>query len=278
MKVRLLAVSAVIMVLSACSGSNSVTVDTDQPATDSGSTDGESTDNSSIEDTNPDSSADSDSGDTADSDAADSDGGVVDPPPTESMASYRVTFNATWSAGSHPLDFPDDPHFSGLVGAVHNEQVQFWMNGQLATDGIALMAETGDKTILLEEVDTAIANGYANAAISGAGISTSPDTVSVDIQVSADYPQVTLVSMVAPSPDWFVGVHNLSLLADGAFVSRATVDLAVYDAGTDSGVRYTSADVDTQSPEPIGLLTSQPDDAPFQNGQPFVGQFVFERL
>ncbi|MEM7259564.1 MAG: spondin domain-containing protein, partial [Pseudomonadota bacterium] len=114
--------------------------------------------------------------------------------------------------------------------------------------------------------------------VSGGGVAESPGAVSVEFEVSADYPQVTIVSMVAPSPDWFVGVHNLSLLADGNFVSDLSIDLAVYDAGTDSGTRYTSADIETQGREPIGLLTSQPEDAPFQEGRPFVGQLVFERL
>ena len=36
-------------------------------------------------------------------------------------ARYRVTFQATWSAETHPTNFPANPHFSGLVGATHNE-------------------------------------------------------------------------------------------------------------------------------------------------------------
>ena len=40
------------------------------------------------------------------------------PAPT---ASYRVTFEATWSAATHPSMFPATPHFSGLVGATHEE-------------------------------------------------------------------------------------------------------------------------------------------------------------
>ncbi len=203
-------------------------------------------------------------------------GGDSGSPSSALTATYRVTFNASWSEATHPLDFPSDPHFSGLVGAVHNEQVQFWNTGQLATDGIELMAETGDKAILLSEVDTAIANGYAGSAISGGGISTSPGSVSVEFTVSQTYPEITLVTMVAPSPDWFVGIHNYSLLENGDFINSRTVELAVYDAGTDGGLRYTSGDID--SDEPIALLTSQPEDSPFQQGLPVVGQFVIEKL
>lgn len=193
-------------------------------------------------------------------------------------ATYRVTFEADWSVGTHPLNFPSDPHFSGLVGAVHNEQVQFWMSGQLASDGIKLMAETGGKSSLLAEVQEAIENGYAVNEISGNGIGTSPDVVSVEFEVSRDYPQISLVSMVAPSPDWFVGIHNYSLLDSGEFIASRSVDLAVYDAGTDSGSRYTSADVATELPEPIQLLSSQPEDSPFVDGRPIVGRFIIEKL
>ena len=28
-------------------------------------------------------------------------------------ARYRVTFQATWSAATHPTNFPGNPHFSG---------------------------------------------------------------------------------------------------------------------------------------------------------------------
>ena len=253
-----------LFTLTACSDSDPVA------NTDDG---GSNSDSETIGDT------DNESGDTTGN--ADQDQGEdtdPPPPPSETAARYRITFNATWSAQTHPLDFPGNPHFSGLVGAVHNEQVQFWNAGQLATDGIELMAETGNKATLLTEVDTAIANGYASSAISGAGIANSPGSVSVEVEVTVNYPEVTLVTMVAPSPDWFVGVHNVSLLQEGVFVSGRTVDLAVYDAGTDSGTRYTSGDIDTAGPEPISLLTSQPGDSPFTNGLPIVGQLVIERL
>jgi len=35
-------------------------------------------------------------------------------------AQYEVKFNATWSAATHPLDYPGDAHFSGIIGATHD--------------------------------------------------------------------------------------------------------------------------------------------------------------
>jgi len=96
-------------------------------------------------------------------------GGETDPDPVAASARYRLTFNATWSAQTHALNFPPPAHFSGLVGAVHNNTVEFWAPGQLATDGIELMAETGDRSGVLAEVGIAVANGSAANEISGGG-------------------------------------------------------------------------------------------------------------
>jgi len=164
------------------------------------------------------------------------------------------------------------------VGALHNEQVIFWEAGQLATDGIEVMAETGGTAAFQTEINNAIASGYASTLISEGGIAESPDSFSFEFDIDTANPLVTLTTMVAPSPDWFVGVHDLPLFVDGAFIDELTVELAVYDSGSDSGTGYVSANADTQPPEPIMLLTSQPSDAPFVDGRPIVGTFFFEKL
>jgi hypothetical protein len=66
------------------------------------------------------------------------------------------------------------------------------------------------------------------------------------------------VAMIAPSPDWFIGVRNLDLMPGGQWANEIVVDLFAYDAGTDSGPSYTSPDQATQPPEPIALITGYP--------------------
>ena len=39
-------------------------------------------------------------------------------------------FDAVWSADTHPTDFPDNAHFSGLIGAVHDESIDIWQPGR----------------------------------------------------------------------------------------------------------------------------------------------------
>lgn len=197
------------------------------------------------------------------------------PPSPAATAEYRVTFEASWSRETHPNMFPANPHFSGLIGATHQQEVRFWQEGSLASDGIESMAERGAKTPLDQEINQAITDGRAENLLSGGGISRSPGSVSLDFTASVDHPFVTLVSMLAPSPDWFVGVSALSLLQDGDWASELVVELHPYDAGTDSGTSYASRDRDTAPPIPISRI----DGPPFQVGGvvPPLGTFTFRR-
>jgi hypothetical protein len=171
---------------------------------------------------------------------------------------YKVTFNATWSEETHPDDFPPNPHFSGLIGASHNNEVSFWKEGELASPGIKSMAETGSKNPLNLEISNAILDKTAFKLISGGVINPSPGSVSLEFKVSENYPLVTLVSMIAPSPDWFVGVDSLNLFENGSFVDEKTMVLYAYDSGTDSGTTYTSPNDPTDPPVPIFKIEGYP--------------------
>ncbi len=193
-------------------------------------------------------------------------------------ARYEVVFNATWSRATHPDDFPSAAHWSGLVGGVHSSAVHFWREGETASEGIRLMAERGRQADLLGEVNAAISAGTADFTLAGGGIGTSPGTVSLRFPqpMRRDYPLVTLCSMIAPSPDWFVAVDSLNLIESGEWIPEKTVTLFGYDAGTDSGVTFTSPDLVTT---PRGVVTKFAGFPALVNGAivPF-GTFTFIRL
>ncbi len=195
---------------------------------------------------------------------------------TATEARYRVTFSATWSEETHPTNFPSNPHFSGLAGATHRGDVRLWQRGEIASDGIELMAETGGTSELLHEIEHLIEDGEAYGQLSGSGLSTSPSMVSLEFDAVSTHPFVTLVSMLAPSPDWFVGVSALPLMEDGAWLERVEMHLRLYDAGTDDGMVYTASNADTDPAQPITRLTES--EAGFTDGEPVVGTFVFELL
>lgn len=178
-------------------------------------------------------------------------------------AEYELIFESTWSAETHPTSFPPNPHFSGLIGGTHNDEIALWESGGIATLGIELMAELGSKTALQNEVNTAISNGQAGAVISGPGITLSPGSASVQFTVTKDHPLVSVVSMIAPSPDWFVGVSGVSLRSGDRWVRELVIPLQPYDAGTDAGVNYLSGDIDVTPHDPITQITGFPfGDAP----------------
>lgn len=193
-------------------------------------------------------------------------------------ARYEVVFDATWSQATHPQDWPAPGHWSGLVGAVHNEQVSFFREGETASEGIRLMAERGQQDQLLSEVTPAIQAHTAQFQLRGGGINPTPGSTSLTFPeaMRRDFPLVTLCSMVAPSPDWFVGVSGLSLIENGEWARQVTVTLFPYDAGTDSGVTFRSPDEVTV---PRGVITQLTVPPISQDGTvvPF-GTFTFRRL
>ncbi len=188
-------------------------------------------------------------------------------------ARYRVTFVADWSASTHPVNFPGNPHFSPLIGATHDDETHLWEMGGLSSPGIKLMAETGAVSTLSFEVSDLVIDQQAEQVLSGGGISRSPGSTSLEFNITHENSFVSLVSMIAPSPDWFVGVDALNLRSNGQWQEMIAVDLHAYDAGTDSGVSYTSSNQVTNPPEVIRPITGTPFDV-----NPVLGQFVFELL
>ena len=189
-------------------------------------------------------------------------------------AGYLVVFDATWHESTHAV--PPNPHFSGLIGGTHRDAVRFWDDGVLASEGIKRMAELGAQSPLDQEVIAAIAAGTAEHLLAGGNLRGSPGSTQFEFEVSRDYPLVTLVTMVAPSPDWFVGVSALSLLENGDWAREMEVPLVPWDAGTDSGVTFLSPDRPTQPGQPIRRITTPPLAASGMAAP--LGRFTFRRI
>jgi hypothetical protein len=197
------------------------------------------------------------------------------PVPAPQAARYRVTFDGTWSAATHAV--PANPHFSALIGGTHDARVRFWQDGALASEGIRLMAERGRQTPLDLEVDAARQAGTAeNILVGGRPPSGTPGTDQLEFDVTQRFPLVTLVTMVAPSPDWFVGVDSLPLFENGRWVESRTVSLVPWDAGTDSGTDFDSRDVETRPRAPISRIGTPPLGA--AGAAAPLGTFTFTRI
>jgi hypothetical protein len=186
---------------------------------------------------------------------------------SQSEATYSVNYTSTWSEATHPHpggNFPASAHYSKLVGVTHNNQVIFLEAGAIASPGIEDVAELGSNGEFFSEVNSAISAGHANSLIDGPDLSTSTGQINIaDIETSEDYPLLTLVSMIAPSPDWIIFTNSLELLdSNGDWKPSVSIDLFPYDAGTDSGTDYTSPNQNTNPQQPISSLLGI---APFSN-------------
>lgn len=174
----------------------------------------------------------------------------------QSTATYDINFTSTWNATDHST-LPSNAHWSNLVGANHTNAVTFLEMGGTATAGIENVAEVGSNTVFNSEVQTAINAGHAEqwlqtpfspfAAISSATLS--------GIIVSEDYSLLTLVSMIAPSPDWMIAVNSLNLwnISLNQWKETFTIDLFPYDAGTENGFGYSG---DNPATDPRGAITT----------------------
>ena len=176
----------------------------------------------------------------------------------QDAVTYTVTLDATWSATTHPDGFPENPHFSPLVGAVHNAGARLWEAGALASPGMEAMAESGRTSTLVSEANSLVGSGAVRQPVTGGVIGNSPGSVSMTVEVTRDHPLVTLVTMLAPSPDWFVGTESLDLRDGDGWADEVSVPMTVWDAGTDSGTDYGSRNDDTDPAEPIAIIESAP--------------------
>ncbi|MBC8067634.1 MAG: spondin domain-containing protein [Deltaproteobacteria bacterium] len=188
--------------------------------------------------------------------------GDVEPEPT--VVRYQLVVDNIWTLENHPGALPDEAHFSWLGGATHDAGVSFWQVGELASPGIVQMAEIGATQILMTEVQPAIDDGHADQALEwqqwfcpvGTDVAVCGEDT-VEIEVHIDHPLLTLVSMLGPSPDWFIGVSGLDMHEGGTWVERLVVDLRPYDGGTRSDMDFTMNGALQQPPEPISIITAE---------------------
>lgn len=173
---------------------------------------------------------------------------------------YDLTFTGTWTTAKNATR-PGNAHFSPLIGATHNGSTSLLSIGGPASTGIENMAETGNRTALTNEIN---AFGASNAnLITRDGIIGAEESVTIRISVDSDRSFVTFVSMIAPSPDWFVGLHDVNLQNnDGSWKSSLSVDLNSYDAGTENGTGFSTSNPATNPVQNIAMLdTAEPSGA-----------------
>ena len=176
---------------------------------------------------------------------------------------YTVTFKIDWNSKDFPKDYPSNAHFSRLIGWSHDAEQTFFKTGTQASAGIKNMAETGGTSPLSTELNELVeAKQGLNYFIAG-GLGSGTGEIVLTVEVTEEFPAVTLATMVAPSPDWYITVVNINLVENNLFVSEKTVEAYVYDAGTDNGTTFKSPNQTSDPQQPIILFV----DAPLGDGE-----------
>ena len=195
------------------------------------------------------------------------------------LVRYQVEFASRWTKANFPYRYPDTslihrPHFSGWIGTAHNGSYRLFAEGALPTPGLEALAEDGEHEPLIAEINAAIAVGDAVGIARSEALRDFSETRRFEITLDAAHPNAALVSMLAPSPDWFASV-DVGLMENGTFVERKQVDVYLWDAGSDSGGDFFADDFDTYPKQPVAPIRTS-----FftRQGQPMpVGTMIFTR-
>jgi hypothetical protein len=184
-------------------------------------------------------------------------GSNVPAPAVSQTARYKVEFIARWSASTHPNNYVSNAHFSPFVVYSRNSSPSsdIFQLGGISSGGMEQMAETGATALLNSEIDALISNNNVFKRAQG-GVFDSPGSSSTELEFSQDYPNFTFVSMIAPSPDWFVSESH-AVFSEGDWLDRVELNVISYDAGTDSGTTLTAPDLDTQPKSGITTLRNE---------------------
>ena len=147
---------------------------------------------------------------------------VGDRIPCTQPVTYNVVAECEWTSATHPTDYPANAHFSKMCGTVHNSAYRMWQLNGFATPGVKEIAETGSCAIFSSEASSCekqkncLANSqFAWACTSGEENNPTVCTFSGSVKVTDTYRHVSMLSMLAPSPDWIIGVDSADLCQAG---------------------------------------------------------------
>ena len=193
----------------------------------------------------------------------------VDPVPEIKSQTYRVTFTNNWNRRDH-LAAPRNAHFSPIVAVTHDASFDLLPMGGLTSKDLELVAELGDTSDINPTLEMAVQQKKASEFLNTVNMFIR-DTQSqtFDITVTENHPYISFVTMIAPSPDWVVGLSALKLYSESqGFYPGLTSPYPLYaiDAGTESGDQGGNFSINNQPtvPQtPISFLQGRGFQAPF---------------
>ncbi|XP_052889593.1 spondin-2 [Anopheles moucheti] len=154
---------------------------------------------------------------------------------------YRIKLVTSWSKKLFPKHYPEfrpPPHWSMTFGQTHNNSFQLFHLKHPASVPVASFAETGQTASLEESLslqqDLLFDEFRLPKIRKGKGES------EATFFVDGTHSSVSFVTKIIPSPDWFIGVDSFNLCSRGRWLEKVTIPLHPLDAGTSSGLTFTS--------------------------------------
>jgi Spondin_N len=120
--------------------------------------------------------------------------------------------------GSQPLSPP--------LFVVHSSRADVWSVGEIASHGVAAIAEDADNSVLESALPQV--HGVKNVATGGGGPIPSGVTRTYTVETKGRFNRLSVLTMLVNTNDAFTGIDSLRLRGEGA--SLATM---AYDAGSE---------------------------------------------
>ncbi|MFA9290379.1 MAG: hypothetical protein ACEQSF_04050 [Solirubrobacteraceae bacterium] len=168
-------------------------------------------------------------------------------------ANYSVTFQSNWNATNFPLDFPSNPAFGETILITHNNKGGLFIPSALSSLELTFFLTNNNLTPLqnnLNAQQAAMNLNWYNLGI----FSTNSPNLPFLFSISSTKPVISLCMKINPSPNWFIGLSNFSLLEnDGKWTDLTTVSLLAYD--TDGFTQPTTTYNSIYTPNLGGFIT-----------------------
>lgn len=182
---------------------------------------------------------------------------------------YQITIESNWSEQDH-LGLPPSAHFSPVVAVAHTSDYDLLPIGSFTGPGLEMVAELGNTRVIEPEINEAQNEGSVDQlVITENQFVLRKPVQTLEITVTNKHPFLSFVSMIAPSPDWVIGVSNLKLYSENAgFYAgiSSPMPLLAIDAGTESrdfGGNFSINNPAQEPRQPIQFLTGRGFDVPF---------------
>merc|ERR1719268_540352 len=161
--------------------------------------------------------------------------------PSDLLVVYRLELKTFWYEQTFPKQYPQwrpHAHWSKTIGFSHpaTPSSPLFSVGSVVSEGVRQFVETGDADVLDRELGntTMLDTILAPPVEHGAGNTTT------DIFVDSNHTQVSLITKIVPSPDWFIGLDSFELCNQGSFIQSVSSEAFPLDAGTDNGFTFSS--------------------------------------